>query len=106
MKEELQQIAQLMAEQLAPINKRLDSIDGRLDSMNEYAKQTCILLEKQERTLHLITVQHKTISQKLDKFTGQIAQIDNLNARLSILETVVLGHTAKLIELEKARSTT
>lgn len=122
-KEELQQIAELlnvqkqeitemvdaklgvvsekldsMDSRLDGMDSRLDSMDSRLDGMEEYARQTRVLMEKQEHNIALIAEQYGDISLKLER----VREIDDLRDRVRTLETVVRNHSVKLQTLDRA----
>lgn len=97
-REDLQQIAELMDTKLGPVYEKLDSMDERLDSMDEYARQTRVLMEKQEHNVALIAEQYGDISLKLER----VRELDELRDRVRTLETVVRSHSAKLQGLGRA----
>lgn len=90
-REDLQQIAELMDTKLGPVYEKLDSMD-------EYARQTRVLMEKQEHNVALIAEQYGDISLKLER----VRELDELRDRVRTLETVVRSHSAKLQGLGRA----
>lgn len=85
-KEDLQQIAALMQEQLAPLK---DDI-----------RQTRVLIEQQQHQIQLIAEQYTDIAEKLDKANERAAQMDDFQTRLRAVEIAVMRHSAILKEAQ------
>ncbi|NBI80066.1 hypothetical protein D3Z39_14575 [Anaerotruncus colihominis] len=92
-------IAKLMDTKLEPINAHLDTMDARLDKIEEEARQTRVLIENQDHKIQLIAEQHSEIIEKL----SVTKEVDSLKGRVSTLEGTVKTHTTQITELKKAQ---
>ncbi|MFR4987587.1 hypothetical protein [Anaerotruncus colihominis] len=92
-------IAKLMDAKLEPINVRLDTMDARLDKIEEEARQTRVLIESQDRKINLIAEQHSEIIEKLSVTKETVS----LKGRMGTLEGTVKAHTTQITELKKAQ---
>ena len=81
-------IAKLMDAKLEPINVRLDTMDARLDKIEEEARQTRVLIESQDRKINLIAEQHSEIIEKLSVTKETVS----LKGRMGTLEAVSYTH--------------
>ena len=92
-------IAKLMDTKLEPINAHLDTMDARLDKIEEEARHTRVLIENQDHKIKLIAEQHSEIIEKL----SVTSEVDSLKGRVSTLEGIVKTHTTQIMELKKAQ---
>jgi len=86
-------------EQLDSMDSRFDSMNGRLDRIEEDNRQTRVLVEHLDHNISLVAEQYTDIAKKLES----ISDVPELRGRVRTLERVVASHTDQINGLKKAQ---
>lgn len=98
-----EKILQLLAELKTSVDKRFDTIEGRLEELDQRSVRTQVLLETDYHDkLQLLYDGHAAIMEKLDELTPK-GRVETLEEEVDFLRSVVKSMSKRLDALEKAQ---
>lgn len=98
-----EKILELLAELKTSVDKRFDTLEGRLEELDQRSVRTQVLLETDYHDkLQLLYDGHAAIMEKLDELTPK-GRVETLEEEVDFLRSVVKSMSKRLDALEKAQ---